>query len=225
MDIVYYLLKFYFYFNTIYTNISDKLINWYNDVEMLIINDTITEIYFYSFDNMQKITLRNNTTMYRVILLLIKKYVCGASITCDTGLEDFSVPLLLTSHRGLFEFVYYKDRKHLRYYTKQAFVNIETIMQHSEEKVHKKFLYATIDDKYDVTWFINEHITSFHRRNKIIVSDIVSLLYINKHKVPEESDNGHYLKLIDDDTVEETIIKDNEAIILTMRNDIKNIEY
>jgi hypothetical protein len=215
MDIVYYLLKFYFYINTIYTNFSDKIINWYNDLEMLIINDTITEIYFYSFDDMRKITLRNNTTMYRVILLLIKKYLCGASIAQDTELVDFTVPLLLTNQRGLFEFVYYKDRKHVRYYTKHAFVNIETITQYSEENVHKKFLYATIDDKYDVTWFINEHITSFHRRNQIIVSDIVSLLYINKHKVPEECDHGHYLKLVDDDTIEETIIKDNEAIILT----------
>jgi hypothetical protein len=214
MNLTYLLVWCYSYFNEMKCSMSKYMNDVYNDMEMLVLNNTFTEIYFYDYYKMDKVTLRNNAKVLKVLYLIMKKYWFNLDISNDIKLHDFFTPLALNSNLGIFEIVFFSDRRVTKYYTKGDLLDKDLVLHYMKKPCHKKFLYATINDKVNVTWFINEHISSFHNHNNITVLDITLILYINQHTIPEISEGNHYLKLIDDDTLDETIYKDNSNIIL-----------
>jgi hypothetical protein len=187
--------------------------NFYNALEMLILNDSFTEIYFYDLYDMRKIHVRNNARIFKVCYLIFLKYVLRINIRHRISLETVKLPARLPGY-GIVELVYYNNKEETRFYTKSEELDRNTILTYLQAKIHKKFLYATISDKLDVTWFINEHISSFNRSNNICVDELLSILTINRAKVPDVDINGLYIKVIDDDTIEETIFHKQNPIVL-----------
>jgi hypothetical protein len=192
--------------------------NSYNDMEMTVLNNTFTDIYFYDYYKMEKTTLRNNSAVTTVLYLIMKKYILGLDITNETTLEDFFIPLKLAHDLGVFEISYYSQRNKMKYYTKGITLNKDLILTNIHRKTHKKFLYATLNDKVNVTDFINDHLSSFHDKNNISVLDLTLILYISQHQIPHIDETHHYLKLVDDDTLEETIF-DNHSNIVLVKNE------
>jgi hypothetical protein len=192
--------------------------NSYNDMEMIVLNNTFTDIYFYDYYKMEKTTLRNNSAVTTVLYLIMKKYILGLDITNETTLEDFFIALKLAHDLGVFEISYYSQRNKMKYYTKGITLDKDLILKNIHRKTHKKLLYATLNDKVNVTDFINDHLSSFHDKNNISVLDLTLILYISKHQIPHIDETHHYLKLVDDDTLGETIF-DNHSNIVLVKNE------
>ena len=190
--------------------------NKYNDLEMLVLDGTFVEIYFYDFYTMKKTTLRNNTSVWRVLYLIFVKYILMRSTEVYTHLNNMFTPLMMSATPGVFEVVHYVNREKQRYYTKADLLDKDLVLHYMRKQAHTKFLYATISDKYNVTDFVNNHITSFHSKNSITVLDLILILMINKHQIPTIGMvDEYYLKVIDDAVLDETIFKDRSSVILT----------
>jgi hypothetical protein len=183
-------------------------------MEMIVLNNTFTEIYFYDYYKMEKVTLRNNDAVIMVLYLIIKKLLFGMNISNDTSIDDFFTPYKLAHDLGVFEIAYYSNRKKTKYYTKGITLDKEIILKNINKPTHKQFLHATLNDNITITQFVNDHLSSFHDKNNISVLDITLIFYINQHRVPHINEHHHYLKLIDDDTLEETIFKDHDNVTL-----------
>lgn len=210
MSLTYTFLTFYSYlseyFNLVKTYVSDV----YNDMEMQVLNNTFTEVYFYDYKNLKKQVIRNNTTLIRVLFLhVIKKYNVNWYLDC-IGIDEFFAPYANTT--GIFEIVYYTERQSKRYYTKQD--DLVFSVHYMNKKPPHKYLSASLFDKYNVTSFINDHITSFHSRNPVKVIDIAFILVINGivHEMPINENCN--LKVIEDDTLEEMTFSELSNILL-----------
>lgn len=232
MTLQYISLMFYSFLYEQYISLSSKVEQIYNDLEMQVVNNTFTEIYFYDYCDMKKVVLRNNTTYFQIFWLLLKQLL-GFDITDDLryNLDEIFLHYLQTYRDGIFEIVYYKDRKKIKYYTRghtweklysptqhhivlKGYFNEETLLKHMMKKPHKNFLHATINDKHTVTWFVNEHLSSFNSRNKIKVADMIIIMKLNNHITTDVNEETNYLMLIDNDTLDEITYNDNKPIII-----------
>jgi hypothetical protein len=215
MNISYQLLRMYSFYCETYAFIINIMNSIFDDMQMLVLDQSFVEIYFYEFHTMKKHTLRNNTNIFRVLYLIFLKLVLGYTVCPITMMGEHIIPLSHMYGEGVFEFIYYTKRQKQRYYTKTTDVSKQIILKYLARAGCMKFMHATISDKYNVTSFINDHISSFHPRNNLYVSDVAVVLLINQHAVPPiyETDE-YYLKVIDDN-LEETIFKDNTCIVLT----------
>jgi hypothetical protein len=185
----------------------------YNKVENLVINDTYAEIYFYDYYGMTCKVLRNNCSPFRLVYLLVLKYILKQNIDHLTQLHDFFSPLRYMHDMGIFEVVYYSNGRSKRYFTKGEHLDKDLVNIHMNKKPSpSEYLHASLSDKMTITWFINDHLTSFHSHNHITAIDVATILMIKEHKVPDVS-NDFFVKVIDDDLNEMTF-KDNMSIVL-----------
>jgi hypothetical protein len=159
---------------------------------------------------MSKITLRNNTTFLRMFYLLLKQFVFKQDIRSDIEVNQF----FTTYSYGIFEIIHYKDRKKKKYYTKTDGLDKERVLRYMNKPIRRRFLHASINDKVNVTCFVNDHLTSFHSGNGITVEDLTNIMFISKHIIPDIADGNHYLKLIDNETLDEIVFDGNRSIIL-----------
>lgn len=207
------LLQLYTYCTETYEWAREKAENAYNSMEMLVLNDTFTQIYYYDFYKMQRIVIRDNANIFMVLWLLFLKYVLEWDISRYTCIDDFFTPYSHSPHTGLFEVAYFSGKKTHRYYANSDYLFKDLVLYYLKKKPKHKYLFASMSDKYNITWFINEHLTSFHAINRLTLQDIVFVLLINKHVQPDVH-GGYYLTLVEDDTLEEHTYKDNAEVIL-----------
>ena len=215
MTLYYILLNFYCLFLEFTKIICDWIKDRYNDLEMLVLNDSFVQVVKYDFFDKEKVDLVNNTNVFQVLYLFILK-IFGWNINDYVSLDKLKAPMFCNKENwgGIYEVVYYKDRQETRFYTKSNKFNKEELLSQMTKKTHKQYLFATISDHCDVTSFINEHLSSFNEINQITFDDFYSIIALNKHNVPLKNLDS-YLKLIDDDTIEETIYFGSDVIILT----------
>jgi hypothetical protein len=92
-----------------------------------------------------------------------------------------------------------------------------TLKNHPNLPHHNnKYLHAAFNNEINVTNFINSHLFCFTAENGITVSDLY-VLYLEKHDHhPEEKKRllDVTLTLIEDDTLVEAVLNDNEKVVL-----------
>jgi hypothetical protein len=207
-----YLIKFYTYIRDVYEYFYEIGQDQYSCLKTNILEDTFTDVFYYDFNKSKKIRLRNNSNIFVLLYLYYYKYCLKKNISRYTHLSilNYAIP---TSESGIFELVYYSNKKEYKYYTKRNHIDLHEIASLLLSKSSSKVLYASLLDSYEITEFINEHIQSFTKENDIQVLDLAILLLLQKYEVPY--DRNLYIKIIDDSTLEERIFKDNDTIIIT----------
>lgn len=186
----------------------------YKDMEMRVLNNTITEVYFYDYFNNQKDVIRNNNQIHKVLFLTILKwfeYDVKQFIDNDFLLSE-SIHLPIS---GMYEIVYYSERTPKKYYTRGDKLDVPSILHHMNKKPPHSVLFATLSDKYNITQLINNHITSFHSKNPIRVIDIVNIMQINQKKsLKFDVKDECYIELIEDDTLSDKRFEKYSHILL-----------
>ena len=239
MNSIYIFLSFYYYAVEFLKNIYDFFVGMYNDLEMVVLDGTVVKATYYDYHIQKKVVFFDNTSVIKVLYLMFLKYVLAQDITYYTSLDnaEFNLPgkqefSSSVTEWGITEIVYYHDRQRMKcftkfgvvYYhhrqrvkclTKFANVTMDKILNPTKKPQHKKFLYVTISDQCDITRFINDHISSFNETNQVTVHDIYNIAKIDAHLVaPVAWNENIYIKFIDTDTVEETVYRGNDHIIL-----------
>ncbi len=214
MTFLFICLKVYSYccdgYNTIYEMVKNK----YLDVSMKLLNDSFTEVYFYDYIHQKKHHLRTNNSLWMLSYLYIKKFVFGYDITTNTCIKKFFSPFMFEPKLGIFEMVYFTNKHTYKYYTKGNHMNKNYILNNILEfKKGPKILYASLNNEFNITEFMNQHITSFQKENDITVYDIAMILLINKHRIPSIG-NIYSLEIIEDLTLTERKFVDDERIVL-----------
>lgn len=218
MSYFYVLLNFYSFFCEWVQFVTNRVEQAYNDAEMVVLNNTFVVINYYDMYYMKKYNVRNNTRFDQLCWLYIKKYVLGLDITHHLDLSGLQLPDDHDKGTNLVEVVYYKNRKQTRYFIKTDELNDDAMYQvtqnlHAPMEHCQVYDHATVNDKYNITEFINEHRTSFNEHNQLTTHDIVNILAINAHKVPSDDENT-YIKLITiDDDIEETIFPWHSVVL------------
>jgi hypothetical protein len=213
MNFTYRLLTFYSFLCENLKYLYDFGQQKYNDLEMMVLNNTFTEVYFYDYVHMRKRIIRKNNSLPMILYLVFLKWLGYSTSQYTQIIEFFSPYMLLPDSEGLFEIVYYSNRESKRYYTKGTNLDKGLILHYLRRIPVHKCLHASLSDKYNVTWFINDHITSFHGKNAIKVIDIALILMINRHQIPPISE-GYTLKVLEDDTLEEYTFLEHSDVIL-----------
>ena len=207
---------------TFYANMLESLKNIqnfaddkYHTLKMLVLNDTFVQASYYDYYYHKKVVLRDNTTFAKVVFLLFVKYSLGMSVRTFVSFQTLYTPSNSLREWGVIELVYYLDRKEYRFYTKETPLHKGKLMEQIFAPAHKTFLLATISDRCEVTQFINDHLTSFNETNRLTFYDVHHILKLNKVPVPPNWDDKAYMKVIDDDSLEEEVFTGNEVIVFT----------
>lgn len=203
-----------------------------SQLQIYVLNDTFTEINFYHIPSSASseslgsnpYQLYNNSTWFRLLFLSMLKRVFSYDITTryrdlETIDDDFNLNLR-NSVYSIKEIVYFKDGNKSRFFSKKV-TNLSvienTLKNHPNLPHHNnKYLHAAFNNDINVTNFINSHLFCFTAENGITVSDLY-VLYMEKHDHnPEEKKRllDVTLTLIEDDSLVETVLNDNEKVVL-----------
>jgi hypothetical protein len=209
----YHLLTFLSFCKDSYDYGQNCIVTKFKNLEDIVLQGTFTEVHGYDLTNQVKCTLRNNTSLLKLLFLYVVKCWLKQDITKYTCLQHFNFDDF--EDNLLFEVVYYNYmRENKRYLTRQSGLTRENILKHITMAIPSKFLCATISDKVNCTALVNEHLASFNYSNGITVEDLCILYNINHpYRHPVETYDC-YLKLIHDSTLEEKIFQSQEIINL-----------
>ena len=222
---MYWLLTFYSYMVEMFKKIFGYLAGIYSQLEMQVLDGTFTQVYWYNYETNKKHTVRDNTGLWKVIYLIWIKRILKRhteSTKSYTSLETVPWPKCLNDTRmmpskGLFEFVFFASNTKLRYYTKNPLaLSHDEIVTRLQRPVHKHYLFATMSDKLNVTDIINTHLSSFSYDNIILPNDIYTVFMLEKNNYMHHVgclDVNLFLRLVDGDTLEETVFLATQPII------------
>lgn len=184
----------------------------YNDVEMLVLNESIVEIFFYDFVEMERITLRDNTSPFRLGWLFMKR-MAGCNLRPDTCLSPLTF-VACEGEPGIFEIVYYENRKRHAYFTKYPSIyDRNQLLTRMLKPNTPKYLCATVNDTTIVTKFVNDHVSSFHSGCGIKAHELRDVLEIKG--IHAKGDVEHVrLSFIEDETLNQLTYKETDDIVL-----------
>ena len=214
--------KFVFDLIKVYTNIQriyDKyILKIVHDLNNKIYNHSIVEVNVYDTILLDKRTLYHIDCydyMYHVFLYFTNKDRLKSVI-----MKDFKLERCYSSHlydRPIYEIKYHNGDKILvRSENDKHFVAPNIMLLNHP---HNKYLYATINEECDITHFVNKHVGSFNDHLNLSAIELASIAFIDKMinydiYVKLLKDNNIYVFLINNDTLQETIFKDNDILIL-----------
>jgi len=174
----------------------------------------IVEIVNYDVENLRKQTVFVKTTgdlAYDMAMYMMGWETVDSD---DDAVVSFVADTPNSSHeyKNIYRIVCWDGKSYL---TRSGF-DIKTRQLYPKRHL---CLHASINDKVDITNFINNHPESFTTVNKITILDILSMLLVDG-KIGVDTfyiilqDRNRYLYIIDDETLEVRTFKDNEQIVL-----------
>lgn len=215
MNLAFVLLTFYSSLCEYYQYFAGFGMGVYNYLEMTVLNETFTQVHFYDYSNNQKHIIRDNHNIFMVMYLMFLKYVMMIDIYNIVHMKGLSHKIVhLLELDGCFELNYFKNGKNYKYLTRESMFDVDIIVHNLCQQKNKSLVFATLNDKIDITKFMNDHLSSFNKHTDMTLRDVMYLNTIGA-KTRKPILEKYFLKYMDDATCEEvTIFKENAHIII-----------
>lgn len=171
----------------------------------------IADISCYNVYDVRRTTLYT-IGVWRTLFDMCWHIWSGATITHGAVTEFHSSGALLAEHPPIYRMRCWDNRCYL---TRSGF-DLATRTVCAKRRI---CLHASISDKIDVTWFVNQHPESFTDENYLTIPDVLTMLLLD-HKISLDDffvllqDRGKFFYVIDDETLEVRTFKDNDNIVL-----------
>jgi hypothetical protein len=190
--------------------------HYFNYLEELVVNETYTYVSYYDYESQEVLILRDNQSLFAILYLVMLKYVFGYNIKDYTALETLTHkvnPLLQREGDGCFELIYYENGRTEKFLTKYLSIpHIELLRK--VKKPQTSIVFGVINDTYDITNFLNEHLSSFNTLTALTLQDVLHIIKM-KYKKTLERMEGNFLRYLDDNVFEEkTIYKIDTELVL-----------
>jgi hypothetical protein len=193
----------------------------YKRLETYVLNDTFIQIKFYNIETQDTFILYNNAWFIRMLFLgilkglfrysIIHRYTHLKYILKDHNMEDVDPNVY-----PIMEVVYYRNGITKRYFSKgiRDSTFITELLRNKHPAPAHKYLHASISEKYNITKFLHEHMDSFTEENEITVEELYHLYKMVYNIEEEDKLEEVYCKLIEDDTLDEYTLNDNDIIAI-----------
>ena len=205
-----------------YTNVKSiyniYVTKYFERLNKHIYGHSIIEVNMYDTILLEKKTLYNINWLrylYHICLLVTNQEKLKTVIIKDFEVEKSNSNNL--HDRPIYEIKYNNGKTILvRSEIDKKFIQPELLQCNHHRN---KYIYATINEVCDITHFVNEHIGSFNDHLELKPIELASIAFI-KNMINYDAyvnllkDNEIFVFLINNDSLEETVFKDNDILIL-----------
>jgi hypothetical protein len=214
----YQIFNFYSWSVELYKRANARLDSFWKDAESLVLDGTFSKVVHYDFFTKKKTVVRDNTRAWRLAYLLFLKYVVNADVHGHTSLATVELP---SDVMTITEVVYLKDKTDTRMLVKTDKLDERKLLRKMRTPTHKPFLFANVFDTWDVTRFVNSHLTSFDADNHLTMWDVSGILFMDnvlRATAYDIQNKPLVISLVDSDTLEVSVFKDSDPIVLTVED-------